>query len=161
MESNAYDLTTGPGCKMGPFARLKWSRRNREYIKERAQKGWSKYDVWDFDCYLAKVISEGLEFLSKNHMSHPYDVTPEEWSEKLAYISKCFKQYLEEPECPAYEAYHRACVTEREKGCVSVSAPEELLQAWREEEERNYANKMNRLKEGFDLLYEFFPNLWD
>ena len=161
MSYNPFDLTAKLDYKPRLLARIKWWFRRRKYIKERAQKGWSSYDVWDFDTYLAMVIGDGLAHLAGAHMSHPWDYTPEEWSEKLLYISKCFKQYTEDPDCPAYEAYHKACLTEREDGKVTIFGDEDLLNAWREEEKRNYKEKMKRLKEGFDLLYEVYPNLWD
>lgn len=161
MEQSAFDLTAKLSYKPRLLARIKWWFRRHKYIKERAKKGWSSYDVWDFDTYLTTVISGALEFLAHNHMSHPYDITPEEWSERLQYIANCFKQYTEEPPCPAYDAYRAACLTERKKGCVTIFGPDELLKAWREEEERNHKEKMKRLKEGFDLLYEVYPNLWD
>ena len=147
--------------KLSLWKRIKWWFKRRKYIKERAKQGWSCYDVWDFDAYLATIIGSALEYLSKSHMSHPYDMTPEEWSERLKYISDCFKQYNEEPPCPAYEAYRAALERVETPGCVTVSAPEELAAAWREESLRNHNEKMKRLKEGFDLLYEVFPNLWD
>lgn len=160
---NPFDLTAKLDYKPRLLARIKWWFRRRKYIKERAQKGWSRYDAWDFDTYLAMVISGALEYLAHSHMSHPLDVTPEEWTERLQYIADCFKQYTEEPECPAYTAWHESvCREETKKGCVTVSGGDEaLLQAWREEEKRNYENKMKRLKEGFDLLCEIYPNLWD
>lgn len=160
MEHNAFNLIAKPNYKMRPLARIKWWFRKRKYIKQRAERGWSDYDAWDFDTYLAMVIGDGLAYLADAHMSHPWDYTPEEWSEKLLYISKCFKQYTEDPDCSAYEAYHNACLTERENGKVTVFGNEDLLEAWREEERKNYEEKMKRLKEGFDLLYEVFPNLW-
>ena len=161
MKNNVFDLTAKPTYKPRLLARVKWWFRRRKYIKERAQKGWSSYDVWDFDAYLATVIGGALEFLAHSHMSHPYDRTPEEWSEQLLYISKCFKQYTEEPPCPAYEAWCAACRRETTKGSVTITGPDDLAQAWREESIRTHDNKMKRLKEGFDLLYEVFPNLWD
>ena len=161
MSYNPFNLYAKLDYKPHLLARIKWWFRRRKYIKERAEKGWSSYDVWDFDVYLAQTIAGALEFLAGAHMSHPWDYSPEEWSEKLLYISKCFKQYNEEPECPAYKAYHESCLVEREKGKVSVFGDDELLKAWREEEKKNYEEKMNRLKEGFDLLYEVYPNLWD
>lgn len=162
MDANAFNLIAKPNYKMRPLARIKWWFRKRKFIKERAMRGWSRYDAWDFDTYLAMVIGDALEYLAGSHMSHPWDYTPEEWSEKLTYISKCFKQYTEEPECPAYEAYHAAteCI-KNEDGSFTFNTPEGLKQAWLEEEERNHREKMKRLKEGFDLLYEVFPNLWD
>ena len=163
MEYNPFDLTAKPDHKPRLFSRIKWWFVKRKYIKERAQKGWSAYDVWDFDAYLAMTISGALEFLAQKHMSHSWELTEEEWETKLKTIADCFKQYNEEPENLAYEAW-RATVKreESEKGCVTISGgDEDLLRAWKEEEMRNYNNKMKKLKEGFDLLYEVYPNLWD
>lgn len=158
---NPFDLYAKLDYKPHWTVRIKWWFKRRKYIKERARNGWSSYDVWDFDTYLAQVISGALEFLSKNHMSHSYDYTPEEWSARLHQIAECFKQYNEEKVCPSYEAYRAECLAEREKGCVTIFGNEELLKAWQEEEEHNRKEKMRKLKEGFDLLYEVYPNLWD
>ena len=161
MAYNPFDLYAKLDYKPRLLARIKWWFKRRKYIKERARNGWSSYDVWDFDTYLAQVISGALEFLSKNHMSHPYDYTPEEWSARLQHIAECFKQYNEEKDCPSYEAYRAECLVEREKGRVTIFGNEDLLKAWQEEEEHNRKEKMKKLKEGFDLLYEVYPNLWD
>lgn len=135
MNSSPFNLCAKPNYKMRLSARIKWWFKCRKYIKERARNGWSSYDVWDFDAYLANIIGGALEFLAHNNMSHPYDFTEEEWKEKLLTISECFKQYNAEPSHPAYEAYQKA--TERvknEDGSITVTAPEELLQAWIEED---------------------------
>ena len=161
MEANAFNLIAKPNYKMRPLARIKWWFRKRKYIKQRAERGWSDYDVWDFGTYLAMVIGDGLAHLAGAHMSHPWDYTPKEWSEKLLYISKCFKQYTEEPENQFFEAYDKAKIIERKEGCVTITDDEELRKAYLDEEKRLYEEKMKRLKEGFDLLYEVFPNLWD
>ena len=160
---NPFNLYEKLDYKPHLLTRIKWWFRRRKYIKERAEKGWSSYDVWDFDTYLAQLIGGALEFLAQNHMSHPHDRTPEEWSAQLQYIADCFKQYNEEKDCPSYTAWHESvCREETKKGCITISGgDEDLLRAWREEEKKNYEEKMNRLKEGFDLLYEVFPNLWD
>ena len=163
MSYNPFDLTAKLDYKPRLIARIKWWFKRRKYIKERAKNGWSSYDAWSFDTYLARVISGALEFLSQGHMSHPYEYTPEEWSEKLHYIAECFKQYNEDPPCPAYTAWHESVLREEtKKGCVTISGgDEELYKAWFEEEKRNQENKMKKLKEGFDLLYEIYPSLWD
>lgn len=44
---------------------------------ERGYRGFSDKDTWDFDLYLAKVISEGLKQLKK--YSHSAEPTPEEF----------------------------------------------------------------------------------
>ena len=152
MSYNPFNLYAKLDYKPRLLARIKWWFRRHKYIKERAKQGWSSYDVWDFDTYLATVIGGALEFLAHNHMSHPYNITPEEWSERLQYIANCFKQYTEEPPCPAYDAYRAACLTERKKGCVTIFGNEELLKAWRDEEERNYKEKMNHIPFGLNVL---------
>lgn len=156
MEQNAYDLTAKPAYKMNLFQWLKWKRDSRKFTKERAKWGWSRYDVWDFDTYLATVISGALIHLAKCHMSHPADISEEEWSERLLYIASCFRQYCDDPECESYHKWEEA---------VALGTDSETLQklskAWHQEETDNYHNKMKRLKEGFDLLYEVYPDLWD
>ena len=156
MERNAFNLIAKPNYKMRPLARIKWWFRKRKYIKERAEKGWSRYDAWDFDTYLATVIGGALEYLAGAHMSHPWDYTEEEWSEKLAYIANCFKQYTEDYECPSYEKWARAV-----KLGADLSILQDLSAEWHKEQLAQYEEKMKRLKEGFDLLHEVFPNRWD
>jgi hypothetical protein len=48
-----------------------------------------------------------------------------------------------------------------EDGSVTIEAPDELFQAWREEEIANFELKGKKLKEGFDLLFKNYPHLWD
>lgn len=156
MEYNAFDLTAKLNYKTSLLARIKLWFKRRKFIKERAQKGWSRYDAWDFDSYLAMIIGDALEYLADSHMSHPWGYTPSEWDEKLIYISKCFKQYNEEPETPAYDAWEEA-----RRGGVDSDKLEELALAWKKEEVTQHEQKMKRLKEGFELLYEVYPDLWD
>jgi hypothetical protein len=147
---------------MGLWNRIKWWFRRAKYVWQRAHWGFSEYDVWDFDSYLAHIIGSSLKYLAHHNMSHPYYFSEEDWKAKLLYIAECFRQYNIEPPHPAYEAYQEA--TERiknEDGGITVTAPEELLQAWRDEDMRNHKNKMKKLKEGFDLLYQIYPELWD
>ena len=156
MDKNAFNLIAKPNYKMRPLARIKWWFRKRKYIKQRAERGWSDYDTWDFDTYLAMVIGDGLAHLADAHMSHPWDYTPEEWSEKLTYISKCFKQYTEDYESPSYEKWASAI-----RLGADPSTLQDLSAEWHKEDLAQYEEKMKRLKEGFDLLYEVFTNLWD
>lgn len=73
MEHNAFDLTAKPNYKMRPLARIKWWFKSRKYIKERAKRGWSRYDAWDFDTYLAMVIGDALEYLAGSHNMFPLE----------------------------------------------------------------------------------------
>ena len=153
MSYNPFDLYAKLDYKPHWTARVKWFFKRRKYVRERARQGWSKYDVWDFGNYLAFITGGALEFLAQNNMSHPWDISDEEWKEKLLRISECFKQYNEQPDCPAYRAFHEAF--------ARGEWTEELSIAWKEEELRNHNEKMKKLKEGFDLLYEVYSELWD
>ena len=151
--------------KMRPLARIKWWFKRAKYARQRARWGFSEYDVWDMDTYLAELIGNMTKYLSEHTHSHPYDIDDKGWRDILQTISKCFKQYNIERLCPAYEAYQENKLALVENGrfgkCVTVSAPDYLLEVWKEEERVNYKNKMEELKRGFDLLYEHYSNLWD
>lgn len=156
------NLYAKPGYRMSLWKRIKWWFRRAKYARQRVRWGFSEYDVWDLDYYLADLLKDMFAYFAKHHMSHPYDVTPEEWQQTLINISECFAQYGRELPTPAYDAYSAAVTrTKNEDGSITVESPNELLEAWREEEREQYEYKMQKLKEGFDLLYKWYPNLWD
>lgn len=41
---------------------------------QRGFRGWADEDTWDFDIYLAKIISEGLTHLKENNQGCPGDI---------------------------------------------------------------------------------------
>lgn len=148
--------------KMGVFKRIKWWMRREKFKWQRALWGFSEYDVWDLDAYLADLLRDMFAYLAKHHISHPYDVTSEEWQQILINISECFAQYNRELPIPAYDAYNAATTRiKNEDGSITFEAPEGLLEAWCEEEQEQHKYKMGKLKEGFELLYKWYPNLWD
>jgi hypothetical protein len=155
------NLYAKPGYKMTLWQRIEWWYKRHKCARQRARWGFSEYDVWDLDCYLSELIGDMAKYLAEHNMSHPYDVTTEEWQTILNTISKCFKQYNIERPTPAYEAYDKAMTRISEPGCVTVKAPIELLEAWRAEELANDEAKMTELKQGFDLLFKWYQNLWD
>lgn len=156
------NLYAKPGYRMGLWKRIKWWFRRAKYARQRARWGFSEYDVWDMDTYLAELIGDMTAYLADHNMSHPYDATNEEWQDTLRTISRCFKQYNIERPCPAYEAYRNAIVRASDLGkSVTVEAPERFVKAWREEERANHRATMTELKLGFNLLHENYPNLWD
>ena len=61
-------------------------RRIRNFI-QRGIRGWANEDTWDFDTYLAKIISEGITYLKKNKPGIPCDLV-EKYDEEIAIIKR-------------------------------------------------------------------------
>lgn len=59
-----------------------------KYIIQRAKYGICERDMWDLDCYLLTVISNGLIELAENSNSYPYNMEPEEWEKLLKELSE-------------------------------------------------------------------------
>ena len=155
------NLYAKPGYRMGIWKRIKWWFRRAKYARQRARWGFSEYDVWDFEAYHAELVAAMMRYWAKhNHSYHP-EMTEEEWKAVMNKIAECFEFWNKDLPTPAYEAFHKAVVRTEEKGCITAEVPVELIQAWRAEEWNNYELKMQKLKEGFDLLYKYYPHLWD
>lgn len=148
--------------KMSPIQHIKWLIKRHKYIRQRARQGFSEFDVWSFMDYHAELVSSMTKYLAEHNMSHPAEVSDEEWKQILTTISDCFAFWNKDLPCPAYEEYKRN--TQRYKnsdGSITVYAPDDILERWRAEELANHELKMKKLKEGFDLLYKWYPTLWD
>ena len=151
------------GYKMTLRERVKWWFRRRKFIRQRARQGYCDGDLWDINCYLAEVIGAMTRDLAHRHCSHPADMTEEEWESILYWVSEKFRQYNIERPRPSYEAFNKARIVSVNSpdNSISIEYPDHLYKAWREEELANHEFKMKKLREGFDLLYEIYPNLWD
>lgn len=156
------NLYAKPGYKMNLLNRIKWWFRRAKYVRQRARWGFSEYDVWDFEAYHAELVAAMMRYWAKhNHSYHP-EMTDEEWKAVMNKIAECFEFWNKDLPTPAYNKYRMAVRrVKNEDGSVTVEIPDELVQAWREEEWANYETKMKKLKEGFDLLYEYYPHFWD
>jgi hypothetical protein len=62
---------------------------------ERATNGFSKYDWWSFDTYLAWVIAGGLKKFRTEGHGYPADVTEQEWNILLDVMIEGFEGWLE------------------------------------------------------------------
>lgn len=155
------NLYAKPGYKMNLRDRIKWWFRRREYARQRARWGFSEHDVWNFDAYLADLLRDMFAYWAKHHCSRPHELSAEEWQQTLINISECFAQYNRDFPTPAYDAFHAAVSRTRVEGGVELGYSNDLLAAWREEEQKIHEYKMQKLKEGFDLLYKYYPTLWD
>jgi len=71
---------------------------------QRGFRGYSDYDVWDFDHYLAGVIGKGLKHLAKDGIGYPCKdefPTLESWHKVLNELSAEFLKYHREYESEA------------------------------------------------------------
>lgn len=54
-----------------------WKRHKQERIKY----GYSVFDWWNFDSYIAGVIAQGCERFARDGMGYPPDMSSQEWKE--------------------------------------------------------------------------------
>lgn len=69
--------------------------RQPKIAKQRATRGFSYRDLWSFDAYLARVISQGCRELAIVEHGHPCGITYEEWIAILNKIADGFEAYEE------------------------------------------------------------------
>lgn len=157
------DLYAKPGYKMKPLERIKWWVRRAKYVRQRARWGFSAYDVWDMDHYLAGLISEMLLYKAKFGISNFNSMSMEESQQWLIDTAAMFKEYGREfPESEEYKAFCAAKKTTKNKdGSVTVEYDEELSKAWLEREKTESEYRMCKLRMGLERLGEKFWELWD
>ena len=69
---------------------IKTPRRIKWFI-QRGKRGWANSDTWGFDCYLTKVISEGVHHLKENIHGMPGNLTEGQWIDILNKITNTFE----------------------------------------------------------------------
>ena len=155
------NLYAKPAFKMSIFRRIKWWFRRWKFKWQRALWGFSAYDTWDMDYYLAELIGDMLLYRAKYSCSYFHDMTESESQQWFIDTAQMFKDWNRELPEPAYEAYKASIERERFDGGVIISGDDELAQACREEWVANHEYKKARLAEGFARLHERFGDLWD
>jgi len=97
------------------FFNFPYHYRRVKWFFHRGWYGWAPNDVWSFDHYLAKVISEGVARLKKNNIGCPselleakdnyewtdeeYELAEKKWDTILDQIIKGFRTYTEAEDC--------------------------------------------------------------
>lgn len=82
------------------YSFLKWNMYEKvlsfpyeiKYFYQRGVRGYSDRDVWNFNDYLAKIISEGCSKMSKQCYGYPSGMSTEKWKSILTEISTGFKE---------------------------------------------------------------------
>lgn len=83
--------------KKKPFTGSGWRKRRkdiRKHKKQRAQQGWSVYDFWGADHYIAAVVA-GLAARFRDHgVGYPGRYTAQDWAFILTAIEKPLVNYV-------------------------------------------------------------------
>lgn len=64
-----------------------------KHENDRVKRGFSDYDAWSFDTYIAVVIANYARWQRKNAPGYPSGISPEKWDEILRTIEKGFLNY--------------------------------------------------------------------
>lgn len=104
---------------------MKWRR-------QRARNGYSDFDTWGFDTYLAGIIAKGCRQMAREAHGHPPGLDFEDWIVTLNQIANGFEAYLSIDDIPVDEF-----LVER----IDAS--------------------LRGMQWSLALMQEWFPNLWD
>ena len=124
--------------------------RNIKYAWQRATRGFSDPDCWEFDSYLSRIISGGLKTFDKNRYGVPAELYfqlgeeggDKEWSKILSEISAKMEKYerLKSSEYPP------------------DNLPPEAIREWYENNQKEAENAWN---DAIDLLKKWHNDMWD
>jgi hypothetical protein len=106
-----------------------------EHRQQRADNGFSVYDWWNFNDYLAWVIIQGLEKFKVDGVSHPVEFTEESWKDALNTMIEGFKAHFDLDD-------------------VSIRVTDEPVMDW-------YNRKQKTRDKGLALFAKYFGSLWD
>ncbi|MGF6375032.1 hypothetical protein M2140_000066 [Clostridiales Family XIII bacterium PM5-7] len=132
-----------------PLRYLGYEWRKVRKFFERGLYGYSYGDLYNFDSYLAKIISNGVKEFNEGRAGYPCSITDEEWSEILEEISDCFYRGIEE------NGFYK---NENELFAPFGSDENEK---WFEEEMHLDKVRGGDIERGLELLGKWFWNLWD
>jgi hypothetical protein len=66
--------------------------RNPIWGYQRIKRGYSEYDTYSFDTFLAPIIVGGAKRIKERALSHPAEITKEEWNIILDKIILAFEK---------------------------------------------------------------------
>jgi hypothetical protein len=80
--------------------------RELKYFIQRGIRGYSDKDLWDFDFYLAEMISRALYQLKKIQHGYPAELTEKKWDKILEDIILGFEAVIWIDMIPTVEAFN-------------------------------------------------------
>lgn len=145
--------------------------RNIKYAWQRATKGFCDYDVWALDHYYANLFFRSLIELKNTAHSYPANLTESEWENILNEMANCFYNCDEANEVYAdtlYEAFYEATSKDSaytwdpvQEKMVLEETFERLRKKASEQAVENDKLRTADKDKAFDLMKEYFFNLWD
>ena len=135
------------------FRKIKW-------MFQRAKYGYCDRDLWNLDYTLGSYIANCTDELANRTHSYPgMLMNYEEWQKILKKIAYLFYTGVNE-DC--WENPLDVYYIER-KGFddFSEEKQEEIRKNWFEIEKNYELSRQEKIREGFDLLKQWFPHLWD
>lgn len=142
------------------LSNLKSIRQKIIRILERARFGVSRYDSWDLDSYLLRVIENGLKLLKDAGNSHPCWCTFEEWQNKLDNMIQLAEVATTDSFDETLDAFDEMLDTEAKYGHDSEEA-KQARKKWLQEEEKADNLISNSTTELLTELNKYFFDLWD
>ena len=122
-------------------------RYDIKYFIQRGKRGYADRDAWNFDYYLAKVISGGIDKLIKEVHGHPCDLKNiRQWKTILRKISKTFKTATKINNDELYYITDYKINTEYKNS--------KKFKVMTLKQNREY-------EEGWELFQQYFQGLWD
>ena len=67
-----------------------------DHEKQRVERGFSKWDWWNFNTHLTEMIIDGLKMFRHEGMSHPANLTLEQWNADLDFMIEWFIKYKQD-----------------------------------------------------------------
>lgn len=152
---------------------IPWFFRTLKFSWQRAVRGFSDYDVWDLDSYLAILIEESLTHLANTAHGCPDAAdNMESWQNVLKNTAKYFHKYACENNERSLEAYIRYLRLKQElleehpkadvDGLLMISPALVVLRdSWLHISEEEEKKQVENLRKGMENLTLIFPYLWD
>lgn len=111
-----------------------------KYFIQRGKRGYSDFDLMDFDAYLLELIPNALKDFNHKRDTYPSELSDEEWNDILNKIIFCFENA-------------------NDLAVFFINSPEEESQKSNKlKEKEEYIQK--NLEQGFKLLLKYFHDLW-
>lgn len=166
MSNNIFNQYYAPLRYPGNWiTNIKTFFRSCKWAWQRITKGYSSYDVWNFDLYLSNVISGGAFELGQTTHTYPDGITYEEWQDILFKIGRKFYSSIEDNDVyhnPYEETYYNQ-YKDTTDFIDTINARErtDLDDKFFEVEHKNAIKRQEDLHEGLALLTEYYSHLWD